>query len=146
MTGIAVGADERVARVGLLRRLLVKPELGSLIGAVVIFAFFASLSNVFRSLEGVANWLDPASTLGIMAVAVALLMIGGHFDLSAGVQTGTAGLTVGILTTYYGLNTWLALALSLALVLAIGFVNGYLVMRTRLPSFIITLGTFLMLQ
>jgi simple sugar transport system permease protein len=81
-----------------------------------------------------------------MAVAVALLMIGGHFDLSAGVQTGTAALTSGLLTTYYGLNTWLALLISLALVLAIGFINGYLVVRTGLPSFIITLGTFLMLQ
>src|SRR5206468_8968817 len=119
MTGIAVGADERVARVGLLRRLLVKPELGSLIGAVVNFAFFASLSNVFRSLEGVANWLDPASTLGIMAVAVALLMIGGHFDLSAGVQVASAGITTGILTTYEGMNTWAALLVSLVLVLAI---------------------------
>jgi len=145
MTTAVVG-DERISNVGLLRRLLVKPELGSLIGAVVIFVFFASLSNVFRSAEGVANWLDPASTLGIMAVAVALLMIGGHFDLSAGVQTGTAGITTGLLTTYYGMNTWLALVVSLLLLLTLGFINGYLVMRTRLPSFIITLGTFLMLQ
>ncbi len=146
MAATAVAADERVARVGLLRRLLVKPELGSLIGAVVVFVFFASLSNVFRSLSGVANWLDPASTLGIMAIAVSLLMIGGHFDLSAGVQTATAGLSTGIFTTYYGVNTWVALLLSLAICLAIGFLNGYLVMRTGLPSFIITLGTFLMLQ
>ncbi|GAB7052424.1 ABC transporter permease [Catenuloplanes indicus] len=138
--------DERVARVGPLTRLLLKPELGALIGAVLVFAFFALLSDVFRSASGVANWLDPASTLGIMAVAVALLMIGGHFDLSAGVQTGTAAITGGILTTYYGVNTWVALLLSLALCLAIGFVNGYLVVRTKLPSFIITLGTFLMLQ
>lgn len=142
----AVPADERVARVGLLRRLLVKPELGSLIGALVIFVFFASLSDVFRSMQGVANWLDPASTLGIMAVPVALLMIGGHFDLSAGVQVATAGITSGILTTYYGLNTWVALLVALALTLAIGFINGYLVVRTGLPSFIITLGMFLMLQ
>jgi simple sugar transport system permease protein len=145
MTG-TVAADERVARVGLLRRLLVKPEFGAVIGAVVVFVFFAVLSDVFRSPEGVANWLDPASTYGIMAVAVALLMIGGHFDLSAGVQIGTAGITTGILTTYYGVNTWAALALSLVLLLGIGFLNGYLVMRTGLPSFIITLGTFLMLQ
>jgi simple sugar transport system permease protein len=145
MTG-TVTADERVARVGLLRRLLVKPELGALIGAVVIFVFFAFLSDVFRSLEGVANWLDPASTLGIMAVAVALLMIGGHFDLSAGVQVGTAGITSGILTTYYGVNTFAALGLSLLLLLGIGLLNGYLVVRTGLPSFIITLGVFLGLQ
>jgi len=142
----AVATDERVARVGVLRRLLVKPELGSLIGAIVVFSFFAVLSADFRSPGGIANWLDPASTLGIMAVAVALLMIGGHFDLSAGVQTATAGIASGLLTTYYGMNTWAALLLSLILVLAIGFLNGYLVVRTGLPSFIITLGSFLMLQ
>ena len=149
MAGTVAGgatADERVARVGVLRRLLVKPELGALIGALVVFVFFASLSDVFRSPRGIANWLDPASTLGIMAVAVALLMIGGHFDLSAGVQTGTAAITTGLLTTYYGLDTWAALLVSLALMLAVGFLNGYLVVRTGLPSFIITLGTFLMLQ
>jgi simple sugar transport system permease protein len=112
----------------------------------VIFVFFAVQSPVFRSVRGVANWLDPASTLGIMAVAVALLMIGGHFDLSAGVMTGTTALTVGIVSTEFGLNIWLAIAVALVLALAIGFCNGWLVTRTGLPSFIITLGTFLMLQ
>jgi simple sugar transport system permease protein len=142
----AVAKDERLASGGLIRRLLVKPELGALIGAIVVFVFFAVLSDVFRSVSGFGNWLDPASTLGIMAVAVALLMIGGHFDLSAGVQTGTAGITNGLLTTYYGMNIYAAAVVSLALMLAIGFVNGFLVVRTKLPSFIITLGTFLALQ
>jgi len=132
--------------VGPLRRLLVKPELGALMGAVVIFTFFAAQSSVFRSVRGVANWLDPASTLGIMAVAVALLMIGGHFDLSAGVMTGTTALTVGIVSVEFGQNIWVAIAVALVLALGIGFLNGWLVTRTGLPSFIITLGTFLMLQ
>jgi simple sugar transport system permease protein len=101
---------------------------------------------VFRSARGVANWLDPASTLGIMAVAVALLMIGGHFDLSAGVLTGTTALTVGIVSVEFGQNLWLAIAVALLVALAIGFFNGWLVTRTGLPSFIITLGTFLMLE
>jgi len=131
-------ADERVAAVGLWRRLLVKPELGSLIGAVVVLAFFSVQSEVFRSLSGIANWLDVASTLGIMAVAVALLMIGGHFDLSAGVMTGTSALTVGIVAVQGGQNIWLAIAAALVLALAIGFGNGWLVTRTGLPSFIIT--------
>jgi simple sugar transport system permease protein len=135
-----------VAAVGPLRRLLVKPELGALVGAVVVFAFFAAQSPVFRSVSGVANWLDPASTLGIMAVAVALLMIGGHFDLSAGVMTGTTALTVGIVATELGQHIWVAIGVALVLALAIGFLNGWLVTRTGLPSFIITLGTFLMLQ
>ncbi|HEX8095403.1 ABC transporter permease [Jatrophihabitans sp.] len=146
MTTAAVRGDERIANVSVLRRLLVKPEFGSLIGALVVLVFFATQSDVFRSTSGVANWLDTASTVGLMAVPVALLMIGGHFDLSAGVQTGTAGLATGIMTTYWGLHVYASLVVSLLLMLAIGFLNGYLVTRTGLPSFIITLGTFLGLQ
>jgi simple sugar transport system permease protein len=101
---------------------------------------------VFRSARGVANWMDPASTLGIMAVAVALLMIGGHFDLSAGVMTGTTALTVGIVAVEFRQNLWVAIGIALVVALAVGFLNGWLVTRTGLPSFIITLGTFLMLQ
>jgi len=138
--------DERVASASQLRRLLIRPELGAVVGAVIVFVFFAAQSTVFRSLAGVANWLDPASTLGIMAVAVALLMIGGEFDLSAGVLTGTAGLALALLTARFGWDVWSAMAFGLVLALAIGFLNGFLVVRTKLPSFIITLGTFLMLQ
>jgi simple sugar transport system permease protein len=129
-----------------VRRLLVRPELGALVGAVVVFGFFAIQSEAFRSARGVANWMDPASTLGIMAVAVALLMIGGHFDLSAGVMTGTTALTVAVVAVEFGQNIWVAIGVSLVLALAVGFVNGWLVTRTGLPSFIITLGMFLMLQ
>ncbi|WP_226381100.1 ABC transporter permease, partial [Pseudonocardia oceani] len=127
-------------------RLVLRPEIGSLIGAVILFVLFAVSSTQFYSLPGISNWLDPASLFGIMAVAVAMLMIGGHFDLSAGVLTGTAGLATAVMTTQWGLNIWVALLVSLVLCLGIGFVNGYLVTRTGLPSFIITLATFLMLQ
>src|SRR5215472_9918817 len=146
MTAATARVDERVAHVGVLRRLLLKPELGALVGVIVIFVFFAAQSDVFRSWNGAANWLDVSSALGLMAVPVALLMIGGHFDLSAGVQTATAGLATGIMTTYWGLQLYASWAVSLALMLTIGFINGFLVTRTGLPSFIITLGMFLGLQ
>jgi simple sugar transport system permease protein len=146
VTAVTAGADERVGHVGVLRRMLLKPEFGALIGAVVIFVFFAAQSDVFRSATGAANWLDVSSILGLMAVPVALLMIGGHFDLSAGVQVGTAGLATGIMTTYWGLQLYASWAVALALMLTIGFINGFLVTRTGLPSFIITLGMFLGLQ
>ncbi|MER6945213.1 ABC transporter permease [Nonomuraea sp. NPDC000554] len=142
----ATAADERIAGVGPLRRLLIRPELGAVVGLVVVFAFFASQSAVFRSPDGIANWLDPAATLGIMAVAIALLMIGGEFDLSAGVLTGTTGLILVTLATRYGVNVWLAMLAGLVVALAIGYANGLIVTRTKLPSFIVTLGTFLMLQ
>jgi simple sugar transport system permease protein len=146
VTVAAPTVDERVARTALLPRLLARPELGAVIGAVLVFAFFASVTDSFATPSGIANFLDPASTLGIMAVAVALLMIGGEFDLSAGVMTGSAGLITATLATEWDLNIWLAMAVALVFALAVGFFNGVLVMRTGLPSFIVTLGTFLMLQ
>ncbi len=98
------------------------------------------------SITGVARILDPSSTLGIMAVAVALLMIGGEFDLSAGVMTGTTGLIAGLLATQAGWNIWPASLVALVFALAVGYLNGLMVVKTRLPSFIVTLATFFILR
>ncbi|MGQ2912864.1 MULTISPECIES: ABC transporter permease [unclassified Aeromicrobium] len=139
-------ADERVAKTSTLTKLLKRPEIGALVAVIVIFSFFALTTSAFATSSGASTWLRSASTIGIMAVAVALLMIGGEFDLSAGAMTGFTGLAVGILCTEYGLNIWAAILVSLALALAVGFFNGVIVMRTGLPSFIVTLGTFFVLQ
>ncbi len=138
--------DERLARVGFLAKLLQRPELGAIIGAAAVGVFFALTSDTFATLSGVARWTDVASTLGIMAVAVALLMIGGEFDLSSGVMTGSAGLLMGILATEVGMNIWLAILLTFVFAACVGFVNGYMVIRTGLPSFIVTLATFFILR
>jgi len=140
--------DERLAQVGLLTRLLRRPELGALLGAAAIFVIFtiADQSSSFASLSGAARWLDVASTIGIPAVAVALLMIGGEFDLSAGVTTASSGILLGLLTAEWGWNIWPALAVVFLFAAVVGFVNGYLVVRTGLPSFIVTLATFFVLR
>jgi simple sugar transport system permease protein len=138
--------DERISKPSLLDRMVVRPEIGSLLGAVLVFGFFSVVTEQFLSPGGVATWLDDASTLGIMAVAVALLMIGGEFDLSSGVMTASTALVTAILSTQLGWNLWLALFVSLLFALGVGALNGWLVMRTGLPSFIVTLGTFLALQ
>lgn len=144
--GAVSTVDDRRGNVGRLTTLGRRPEVGAAIAVIVVGAFFAFQSSTFLTLDGIANWTDVASTIAIPAVAVALLMIGGEFDLSAGVMTGTAGLTMGILGTEVGLNIWLAIAITLAFAATIGFLNGYMVQRTKLPSFIVTLATFFMLQ
>jgi simple sugar transport system permease protein len=73
-------------------------------------------------------------------------MIGGEFDLSAGVMTGTTGLFMGLLTTEAGFAMWPAIVVTLLFAAGIGFLNGFMVMRTKLPSFIVTLATFFVLQ
>jgi simple sugar transport system permease protein len=138
--------DERLAKISPTARLLRRPEIGALLACVVVAIFFWTQNALFLKLDGIANWTDVASTIGIPAVAVALLMIGGEFDLSAGVMTGSAGLMMGILATEVDLNIWLAIVLTLIAATAVGFLNGYMVMRTKLPSFIVTLATFFILQ
>lgn len=126
-------------------RLLARPEVGALVAALAVMIFFSVYTKNFFTLPGAGVWLESASTFGIMAVAVALLMIGGEFDLSAGVMTGFTALIVGVLTTQYGLNIWIAVVVALVVALGVGAINGFLVMKTGLPSFIVTLGTFFVL-
>src|SRR6266487_2160381 len=74
--------DERLLHRGPIQRLLVRPEIGALLGTTAVWFFFWAVAPIFGTAAGTANYLDVAATLGIMAVAVSLLMIGGEFDLS----------------------------------------------------------------
>lgn len=143
-----IALDERVANTPWYTRLMRRPELGSLVGAIAIFIMFAVADTTgnFATLEGAAGWTDFAAPVGIISVFVALLMIGGEFDLSAGVMIGTSGLFAGLLITELGMNVWLAIVCTLVMAAVIGFINGFLVVRTALPSFIVTLGTFFVLK
>ena len=138
-------ADERVKKQKPLQRLLIRPEIGALFGAVVIFVFFCIVAPPFRSPEALATVLYASSTIGIMAIGVSLLMIGGEFDLSTGVAVTFSSIMASMLAYNLHLNVWAGSVLALVLALSVGFLNGFLVMRTRIPSFLITLASFLML-
>lgn len=145
----SVRRDERLLRAGFLSRLLSRPDIGALLGAIAVFfafGYFARAVNWLGDPAIAAGWTDQAAQYGIVAVPVALLMIGGEFDLSAGVMIGSSGLLLGYLTTHAGMNVWPAMALVLLFGLAVGFLNGFTVVRTKLPSFIVTLATFFVLQ
>jgi simple sugar transport system permease protein len=130
----------------LLSKLLTRPEVGSLAAAIAIFIFFFSTAEPFRTLPALSTVLYASSSIGIVAVGVALLMIGGEFDLSAGVSVVTGALAASMISYNLNLNLWVGALVSLVLMLAIGFFNGYLVVKTGIPSFLITLSTFFMLQ
>lgn len=138
--------DERERAAHPVITLLRRPEVGAAVAALVIFLFFSTYTQAFLTPAGASTWLYSASLFGIMAVAVALLMIGGEFDLSAGAMTGTTGLIVGVITTQWGVNVWLAMLIALVAALLIGAANAFVVMKTGLPSFIVTLATFFILQ
>ncbi|MGI5135951.1 ABC transporter permease [Streptomyces sp. CA-106110] len=138
-------ADERLLRTSPLKRVLGRPELGSVVGALAVFLFFSLAADSFLRASSLSTVLYSASTIGIMAVPVALLMIGGEFDLSAGVLVTTSALVSSMFSYQMTANVWVGVGVSLLVTLAIGAFNGVVLTRTRLPSFIVTLGTFLML-
>ncbi|GAA3179144.1 MULTISPECIES: ABC transporter permease [Streptomyces] len=141
----AAAGDERLLRRSPLHRLMGRPELGSVVGALAVFVFFAFVAEPFLRAASLSTVLYASSTIGIMAVPVALLMIGGEFDLSAGVMVVSSALISSMFSYQMTADTWVGVGVSLLVTLAIGFFNGFLLTRTKLPSFIITLGTFFML-
>ncbi len=145
----AARSDERIVRVGFLNRLLARPDIGAFLGAIAVwfaFGYFARGVDWLGDPAIAAGWTDQAAQYGIVAVPVALLMIGGEFDLSAGVMIGSSGLLLAYLTTHQDMNIWPAMAVVFLFGLTVGFLNGYTVSRTKLPSFIVTLATFFVLQ
>ncbi len=137
--------DERLARKSLPARLMGRPEIGALVGAIVIYVFFFSVAEPFRDANALSSILYVSSTYGIPAVAVALLMIGGEFDLSSGVAVTGSALVASMVSYQLTMNLWVGVAVSLVVALAVGFINGYLVVKTGIPSFLVTLGTFFMI-
>ena len=144
----SAAADERLRAVGAWRRLLGRPESGALSGAVLVFllfAFSAGGSGMF-SAEGIVNWGTVAGFLGVIAVGAALLMVAGEFDLSIGSMIGFAGMLLAVPCLYWGWPVWLAVLFALAVACALGALNGWLVVKTGLPSFIVTLAFYFVLR
>lgn len=130
------------------RRLITRPETGGVIATILVFGFFATLAskNGFLSLLGTANWLGTAAELGIVAIPVGMLMIAGEFDLSVGAMVGATSISVAIATGWYSLSPWVGIAIAALIAVALGLVNGLIVVRTGLPSFIVTLASMMMLE
>lgn len=144
----AVNTDERIRRIPLWRSLMHRPEFGSIAGTVLVFALFgifAGDSGMFN-LDGVMNWAQVAAYLGIIAVGACLLMIAGEFDLSIGSMIGFAGTMMAVPSMFMGWPMWAAMLFAFAGCMALGWLNGYLVVRTKLPSFIVTLAFMFILR
>jgi simple sugar transport system permease protein len=136
----------RLVRQPLWKKVLKRPEAGSLGGAILVFIFFYIVAPPFRSPAAFSTVLYQTAVLGIPSVGVALLMIGGEFDLTAGVAVISSSLAASLFATYIAGNIWAGVAFALLLSLTIGWINGYLLVRTKMHSFLVTLAGFLMLE
>jgi simple sugar transport system permease protein len=123
---------------GLLRR----PETGSFLGLVFVVAFFTFFGGTnFASATGAASWLNVAASIGIVALPIGLLMIAGELDISIGSLIPAGSMTIAILSGHFHFPIAVGIAAALAVGAIVGFINGVLVVRTAVPSFIVTLGT-----
>ncbi len=144
----AASTDERVKEISPLRKALIRPELGGIVGTVAVFTFFllfAFDSGMFNS-QGVINWSTVSAQFMIIAVGACLLMIAGEFDLSVGSMIGFAGMMIAIFAVTYSWPVWIAILVTFALCIAVGALNGIIVVRTGLPSFIVTLAFLFILR
>ena len=141
-------ADERIKQVSKFRRALIRPELGAIAGVILVFAFFliiAGDSGMFAP-QGIMNWSVVSAQFMIIAVGACLLMIAGEFDLSVGSMIGFAGILIAIFSVQLHWPVWTAILVAFAICVSIGAVNGFLVIKTGLPSFIVSLAFLYILR
>ncbi|MBL8164594.1 MAG: ABC transporter permease [Anaerolineae bacterium] len=144
-------ASKRVpAGQAIRNRLAASPGAGAIIGFVGLFMAFSVATDLFLEPQSLAGALTNNITRGIVAIGATMLMISGEFDLSVGSLLGIGGMTfMGLITGQFPpgiqpMHPVLAAVTSVAFVCALGYLNGFILIRTGIPSFIVTLSTLLM--
>jgi simple sugar transport system permease protein len=127
--------------------LLRRPEAGAFLGLMAVLIFFVAFGGIaFLKPGGMASWLNVAANLGIIAIPVGLLMIAGELDISVGAMVPLGAMTVSVIAGHFGMSIWLGIAVALTFGVIVGLVNGYMVIRTAVPSLIVTLGSLFAVQ
>ncbi len=124
-------------------------ELGSipaLVGLIVITAVFAVVHQGFLSAYNIEALVIQAAPIIVMAMGLVFVLLLGEIDLSAGTTGGLCSAITAVLILRHGASWWLALVLGLLAGAVIGFGMGWLRARVGIPSFVITLATFLAFQ
>ncbi|MCS7350632.1 MAG: ABC transporter permease [Anaerolineae bacterium] len=118
------------------------PEVGALAGFLAVFLSFSIVAPHFLTPASLAGIMTIAAELGLVAIGVTLLMIAGEFDLSVGSVLGVSAMAFALMARA-GIPHLIAFLGALGLAAAIGALNGWVVTRGRLPSFIVTLGSMM---
>lgn len=145
ISGVRLSAGQTIRA-----RLAKSPGAGAIIGFIGLFIFFSIATDLFLEPTSLASALSNNVTRGMVAIGTTMLMISGEFDLSVGSLLGVGGLMfMGLLTGQFPpgiepMHPILAAIISTAFVCFLGFLNGYILIRTQIPSFIVTLATLLM--
>jgi len=126
-----------------LRSVIASPIAGPLITLIVVFILFSLFVPHFLTLRSLSGIVSAATLTGTITVGITLLMIVGEFDLSVGPMMAMGAFLYGLNTVEGGNPLW-ALFLALLVPALMGALNGLIVVRTGVPSFITTLSTMFM--
>jgi simple sugar transport system permease protein len=143
---IAGPAKARLTRKSVADLFLTTRELAPALGLVVVMLFFTAMTANFWSPQTLTAVSTIASTVGIVAIGVTMLMISGEFDLSVGQNFAFTPIIWAVLFVSSGVNEWVALLIALIAASVVGLINGFVTTRFGIPSFIATLGMFFGLQ
>ncbi|MDD5017373.1 MAG: ABC transporter permease, partial [Eubacteriales bacterium] len=121
-----------------LRNLFHKQETGIFIIFIALCTIIGILAPVFMKTANIINILRQISTIGIMAVGQAMVIIIAGIDLSVSAILSLSGCTVAVLSL--GMNSWVAALIALLFGLTIGLANGLLSVKIGIAPFIATLG------
>lgn len=116
------------------------PGTGAVVATGVTFVVFALWAQNFVTYLATTSYLLIASQFGIIAVGVSLLMIAGEFDLSVGSVFGLSEATAAI-SAQHGVPSAVAVLLGFLAAGFVGAINGLIVTRTEISSFIVTLAS-----
>lgn len=138
--------DEKKQKVGLGQEILTMAKTNlrdymMYIALVCIMVFFAIQTHGgFIQARNIANLINQAGYVAVMAIGMTLILILLHIDLSVGFVAGFCGAVAAILMTKYNVNEWIAILIVLGLGLLIGLYQGLLVTRVGVPAFVTTLA------
>ena len=120
--------------------------LPALLGLFVLCIVFGTQSSVFLTPGNLANLLTQAAAVIVIAMGLVFVLLLGEIDLSAGYAAGVCGGLLVIMITEMDYPWYLAFPISVLAGVLLGAVIGYLVAQLKIPSFVVTLATFLAFQ
>lgn len=120
--------------------------LPALLGLFVLCIVFGVQSSVFLTPGNLANLLTQAAAVIVIAMGLVFVLLLGEIDLSAGYAAGVCGALLVIMITEMDYPWYLAFPISVLAGILLGGVIGYLVAQLKIPSFVVTLATFLAFQ
>lgn len=139
MTEINKSTPSRV-ELGLLTRVSKAGELGIFFALVILVTIMSFASEYFLSPDNILNILLHISSIEIMAVGMTIVIVAGEIDLSVGAVLGLSAMVTARMMTMYELNPWLSVFLGLGFASLIGLINGLVIVKLKINSFVTTMG------